>query len=101
MDADSLRVHLIDRICRLPAGQFNQIQAYLTRLTESHALSVAPIEAPDWPHAPLHRLVENGTYMVTAGTYMKNHFFRDADRLSLLHDSLLATAKKFDWHLEA
>jgi len=31
--------------------------------------------ARNWPHAPLHRLTEKGTYMVTAGTYRKDHFF--------------------------
>lgn len=25
----------------------------------------------DWPHAPVHKLKEKGTYMVTAGTYKK------------------------------
>ncbi len=38
----------------------------------------------DWPHAPPHRLSENGTYMVTSGTLHKEHYFRDRARLDLL-----------------
>ena len=32
-----------------------------------------------WPHAPLHRLVGKGAFIVTAGTLSKEHFFRDAE----------------------
>jgi putative transposase len=55
----------------------------------------------DWPHAPVHRLSETGVFMVTAGTYRKEHFFRDNDHLDLLESSLLRLAKQYDWHLEA
>ena len=34
----------------------------------------------DWPHAPVHRLDQAGTYMVTAGTYLKKHHLRNAER---------------------
>ena len=47
----------------------------------------------DWPHSPLHRLGEKGTYMVTAGTLGKEHFFRDAKALDLLEEHLLSKAK--------
>jgi hypothetical protein len=30
-----------------------------------------PELAMRWPHAPTHQLSENGTYFVTAGTYLK------------------------------
>ena len=30
----------------------------------------------DWPHAPLHRLTEEGTHIVTCGTLYKQHFFQ-------------------------
>lgn len=43
----------------------------------------------DWPHAPVHRLGEKGTFIVTAGTYKKEHFFAGEKRLRLLHDTLL------------
>ncbi|MCX6376885.1 MAG: transposase [Armatimonadetes bacterium] len=55
----------------------------------------------DWPHAPVHRLEEGGTFIVTAGTYGKQHFFRGADRLALLQDCLLSTAKEWGWRLQA
>ena len=54
-----------------------------------------------WPHAPEHRLSESGTYIVTAGTYLKEHFFRERETLKALHGGLLKYAKKYEWHLEA
>lgn len=56
---------------------------------------------PDWPHGPTHRVVEPGTYMVTAGTYLKHHHLNTPERLTLVHDQLLALAAHFRWHLEA
>lgn len=56
---------------------------------------------PDWPHAPIHRLAEQGAYMVTAGTYRKLHHFRGEHRLDLLSDSLLSLARKYGWGLQA
>ncbi|HTQ59116.1 MAG TPA: transposase [Candidatus Solibacter sp.] len=57
--------------------------------------------APDWPHAPLHRLCEGGTYIVTAGTYKRSHHFRDADRLTFLTEALLALSNEYGWKLQA
>lgn len=54
-----------------------------------------------WPHAPLHQLSCQGTYFVSAGTYRKQHHFRGAARLTVLHRGLLTVARKFDWRLEA
>ncbi|WAC18772.1 hypothetical protein OVA24_16200 [Luteolibacter sp. SL250] len=54
-----------------------------------------------WPHAPPHRLVEGGAYFVTAGTYLKVHHFRGAERLEILHRGLLTVARDFGWNLEA
>jgi putative transposase len=54
-----------------------------------------------WPHAPPHMLQQGGVYMVTAGTYLKNHFFKSEDRLHLLHDSLLSFASNNGWILHA
>ena len=56
---------------------------------------------PDWPHAPVHRLRDAGTYIVTAGTYNRAHHFRDAERLSYVTNSLLALASKYGWKLQA
>ena len=55
----------------------------------------------DWPHAPAHRLGEAGAYIVTAGTYRKQHFFNEPQRLALLHNSLLAIAREYEWRLQA
>src|SRR5437660_3818446 len=38
----------------------------------------------DWPHAPVHRISEQGTFIVTAGTLQKQHYFHDSERLDLL-----------------
>jgi putative transposase len=54
-----------------------------------------------WPHAPTHQLSENGTYFVTAGTYLKAHHFRNARRLHVLQRGLLIVAHEFGWELEA
>ena len=54
-----------------------------------------------WPHAPLHELSARGTYFLTAGTYRKQHHFREAKRLNVLHRGLLTVARDFGWHLEA
>ncbi len=54
-----------------------------------------------WPHAPTHQLSVRGTYFVTAGTYLKAHHFRGADRLRVLHRGLLTVARDFGWQFEA
>jgi putative transposase len=54
-----------------------------------------------WPHAPTHRLSVRGTYMVTASTYLKEHYFRGAERLRVLHRGLLKLAAQYGWRLEA
>jgi len=46
-------------------------------------------------------LDEHGTYFVTAGTYQKEHHFRGAQRLEVLHRGLLTVARDFGWQLEA
>jgi putative transposase len=56
---------------------------------------------PPWPHAPTHQLATGGTYFVTAGTYLKAHHFRGANRLRVLHRGLLKVAQDFGWQLEA
>ncbi|HEY8962708.1 MAG TPA: hypothetical protein VIM57_10940 [Luteolibacter sp.] len=56
---------------------------------------------PSWPHAPPHYLGPSGVYMVTAGTYRKEHYFREEPRLRLLHDLLLDQCAEAGWALEA
>ncbi len=55
----------------------------------------------DWPHSPVHRVSQAGTYIVTAGTYLKQPLFRGADRLRYLCETLLELAEKHAWQLQA
>ena len=55
----------------------------------------------DWPHSPIHRLDEAGTFMVTAGTYEKAHLLRQPERLRLFQDKLFVLAIEFGWMLQA
>ena len=55
----------------------------------------------DWPHAPLHRFANSGVYFVTAGTFGKQHFFREAAALDDLQESLFARAGEHDCRLQA
>jgi REP element-mobilizing transposase RayT len=43
----------------------------------------------------------NGTYFVTAGTYLKAHHFCTPQRLEVLQRGLLTVARDFSWELEA
>jgi putative transposase len=60
-----------------------------------------PSNIPAWPHAPVHRLGEAGTYLVTAATYQKAHHFRGAARLAVLQRGLLKLTAQYGWQLEA
>jgi putative transposase len=55
----------------------------------------------DWPHSPLHRFEDAGLYFITAGTYLKQHFFRAKTALDALRASLFAKAKQYDCWLQA
>ena len=55
----------------------------------------------DWPHAPVHRLSENGVYIVTAATLHKEHLFNSGRQRDLLEGLLLSQAKSHAWDLEA
>ena len=55
----------------------------------------------DWPHAPLHRLDEEGTYMVTGGTYGKVHHLHSVERLNYFRDHLFRLAEEYGWFMQA
>lgn len=55
----------------------------------------------DWPHAPLHRIDQQGTYMVTGGTYRKETFFNTNAKLDMMLDTLLEVASDREWQLQA
>jgi putative transposase len=71
-------------------------QGFDQRILHPMAESTTP-----WPHAPTHRLAEHGTYIVTAGTFRKEHHFRDAARLEVLQRGLLKLANQYRWQIEA
>ena len=54
-----------------------------------------------WPHAPAHRVLAKGIYMVTSATYYKTLHFQTSERLLFLHDSLLQLSKDYQWKLQA
>jgi putative transposase len=104
-NSDSLRLRLVRDVLALAPTQLGEVAEFLDRLRTSAPcipLHVTETLADrDWPHAPLHRLGEQGTYIVTSGTYEKAHLFRGADRLDYLETNLLSLAKAFNWQLEA
>ena len=56
---------------------------------------------PDWPHGPLHRIAERGIYFVTAGTYQKEHYYREASALDELQELLFSKAREHRVNLHA
>lgn len=112
---------LVQRIRALPVGRLHPIERLVAHLEASNA-SLATVDGPpgarrdelhdycdadglpqrrEWPHAPLHRLSEHGTFIVTGGTLLKEHYFRGPQRLDLLESTLLAILKDHGWRLEA
>ncbi len=105
---DRRRIELIRRLCEVPAEALSAVERLLERSTPpveteivASATSAPVTSARNWPHAPLHRLSEHGTYIVTAGTLQKEHLFRGPERLDLLETQLLALARQHGLHLEA
>jgi putative transposase len=114
MDQGARRERLIAEIRCLPAERVPQLEEWVRALAESGDKSphstgaqngnpgnASPPQSKDWPHAPLHRISEHGTYIVTAGTLRKQHYFRGPERLDLLESALLAVVKQAGWQLEA
>jgi len=100
MDANAVRLELIERICHLSSDQLAAAAAVLRNLEPTVTIS-SPTAPQAWPHAPLHRISERGTYMVTTGTHGKAHVFRGPERLTFLESNLLLLAAKYEWQLEA
>ena len=55
----------------------------------------------NWLHAPIHETVDEGTYMVTAATYLREPFFSSPGRLDLLSDHLFTCTEQTGWELRA
>src|SRR5258706_16300051 len=79
----------------------NQSRTELEFRCDNSYLLLMPDPHTPWPHAPLHRLTEQGVYFVTCGTYLRQHHFRRRERLVILHRGLLTVCREFNWILEA
>src|SRR4051812_22956498 len=55
----------------------------------------------DWPHAPIHRLNSDGTYFITAGTHLKQHFARSPKHLDAIQEILFDEAQKHECWLQS
>lgn len=62
--------------------------------SESHHMN-------NWPHSPPHRIMQPGTYMITCGTYRKDHLLARPHRLDFFLNILLDCAREFEWELHA
>ena len=126
MAEEELREVLLSKVRRLPADRLRDLAEWLrvlecgglpplfktassatddslrvARSAGDHADMAPALLAKDWPHAPIHRLDKYGTYIVTAGTFQKEHYFRGSQRLGYLEATLLRIVKEFGWQLEA
>jgi hypothetical protein len=74
-----LRLQLIEGLCRLPDESLSDVEAVMDRLEHSSisthrpdmshlSLTQPQMSRENWPHAPLHRFSEHGTFVVTAST---------------------------------
>jgi len=111
-DPDSVRLHLIRQVLTLPSPLLDEAETFFSQLQNkiipermlpraSEEPGVGQPPERDWPHAPVHRLGEQGTFIVTSSTHEKAHYFRGADRLDYLETNLLSLAKEHGWQLEA
>jgi putative transposase len=104
-DLNDRRLRVVEQVLALPANHLDSLERFLRVLPASSPggdESAAAVPAQrDWPHAPPPRLSEHGTYLVTAGTYRKEHYFGAPDRRDHLEAALLVAAKEAGWQLEA
>lgn len=106
MNPHAERLHqLSDRLTRLSSHQLTEVEALLDKMEQTSVeqvdVAAQPNVLPDWPHAPLHKLHGKGTWIVTAGTLHKQHWFRSSEDLNYLQRELLSKAQEYHWHLEA
>lgn len=95
---DGLPPEVVARLQREGATWLALRTAELTRNAKTPPVATVH---KDWPHAPLHRLSEQGTYMVTSGTLDKTNLFDASEHRTLLENELLSVARRFGWQLEA
>ena len=61
--------------------------------------SAGALHKTPWPHAPLHQLSQNGTYFVTAGTYLKAASFSGQGAVRVSSSRLAHRSARFGWQL--
>ncbi len=107
--------HSKERISRIASRlrgfnslQLDEVERLVSKLESNNSTARVKKASRDdspqfihWPHAPVHRLSGMGTFIVTAGTYRKEHFLRDADRLDYMQRELLVKASQYSWQIEA
>lgn len=110
--SDQIRQRILASAEKLPADQLPRLADYISLLEATaqrdeavtrptlHSQS-ALLTTADWPHAPLHRVSNHGTFIVTASTLHKLPLFRGRAALDLVQTSLLKLAKQHGWTLEA
>ena len=110
-----LRIQLLRRVLDLPDQRLAELSHWLeqSKPNAKEEKFQSGVGAPvwvtphsqnvprDWPHAPVHRVSEHGTYIVTAATLDKRHLFLGDEQLDLLEGKLLELAKEHGWDLEA
>ena len=58
-------------------------------------------EQSEWHHAPPHLFEPNCIYMITSGTYHKQHLFNTRNKLQMLLDVIFYVIKFRKWELRA
>jgi len=54
-----------------------------------------------WSHSPSHLFISGASYIVTAGTYLKERVFDTPARLTLVLETIFQQAENFGWQLQA
>jgi putative transposase len=107
LSPDRHRLRLLERLLRLPDDRLAEAERALAALEAAREPRRAGPDGPalprgrDWPHAPLHRISEEGTYVVSAATLDHLHHFRGPDRLDALEADLLKLTQGSGWQPEA
>src|SRR5262249_7518093 len=104
------RIFSGSRLHSMTNEEQNRFIERIQRLTPERLISLERLLAEweskdsfprDWPHAPIHRLSEHGTFLVTAATLYKENHFPTPQRLDLVESKLLELAQQYGWQLEA
>jgi putative transposase len=102
-DMNLRRLHLVDRLIHLPEAHLGELERFLDSFEPGarQPESSSSTKQFDWPHAPVHRISKDGTFIVTAATLDHAHLFKGTDRLDYLLGELLSQLRDAGWELEA